>query len=296
MRQLIAAVLLTACSFISLNTQAEAPKPAHPIIKMATTTSTDNSGLLAELLPAFEEQSGYTVQVIAVGTGKALRMGEDGDVDVVLVHARPAEDKFVAEGYGEKRYGVMYNDFVLVGPEDDPAKVGATDTAAAGLANIAAAEAVFVSRGDDSGTHKKEKSLWQAADVKPEGQWYREAGQGMGKVLQMAGELDAYTLTDRGTWLAYQSKLPLEIVLEGDEKLFNPYGIIAVNPERYPDINHTGAQTLIDWLVSEDGQTRINAFKLDGEQLFIANANADAEATEEAEQEESEAPAEATAE
>lgn len=280
LRPFMAAVLLTACGFISLNTQAETPQPANPTVKMATTTSTDNSGLLAELLPAFQEQTGYTVQVIAVGTGKALKMGEDGDVDVVLVHARPAEDEFVAEGYGEKRYGVMYNDFVLVGPDNDPANVGDTDTAAAGLAHIAAAEAVFVSRGDDSGTHKKEKSLWQAAGVEPAGQWYREAGQGMGKVLQMAGELGAYTLTDRGTWLAYQSKLPLEIALEGDKKLFNPYGIIAVNPERYPDINHQGAQALIDWLVSEDGQTRINAFKLDGEQLFIANAHSDAAAAE----------------
>lgn len=268
--KLFSGLLLSAA--LMLPAQAKTPEPENPVLKMATTTSTDNSGLLKELLPVFQDKTGYEVQVIAVGTGKALKMGEDGDVDVVLVHARAAEDEFVADGHGEQRHGVMYNDFVLVGPEHDPAKVKASETAAAALRAIAQAEAVFISRGDDSGTHKKEKSLWAAADIKPQGRWYREAGQGMGKVLQMAGELDAYTMTDRGTWLAYMEKSPLQIVLEGDETLFNPYGIIAVNAEKYPDTNHTGAQALIDWLVSEEGQQLIGDFKINGKQLFIPDA------------------------
>jgi tungstate transport system substrate-binding protein len=270
MKKLIATLLLSAA--VVLPVRAETPQPENPVLKMATTTSTDNSGLLKAILPVFRKETGYEVQVIAVGTGKALKMGEDGDVDVVLVHARAAEDKFVADGHGDKRYGVMYNDFVLVGPESDPAGVKDSKTAAAALKKIALAQAVFVSRGDDSGTHKKEQALWTAADVKPEGEWYREAGQGMGKVLQMAGELEAYTLTDRGTWLAYMDKSPSQIVLEGDETLFNPYGIIAVSAKKYPDINHAGAQALIDWMVSEQGQQLIGDFKINGKQLFIPSA------------------------
>ncbi|MEZ5536236.1 MAG: substrate-binding domain-containing protein [Thiolinea sp.] len=280
MKKLFATLLLSAA--VVMPAQAETPKPENPILKMATTTSTDNSGLLKEILPVFQEKTGYEVQVIAVGTGKALKMGEDGDVDVVLVHARAAEDKFVADGHGEKRYGVMYNDFVLVGPESDPALVKESETAAAALKKISLAKSVFVSRGDDSGTHKKEKSLWAAADVKPEGEWYREAGQGMGKVLQMAGELEAYTLTDRGTWLAYMDKSPLQIVLEGDETLFNPYGIMAVSAKKYPDTNHAGAQALIDWIVSEEGQKLIGDFKINGKQLFIPSAGEDEEAEDKA--------------
>ncbi|HPQ96236.1 MAG: extracellular solute-binding protein [Thiothrix sp.] len=254
---------------------AEPLKPANPVLKLATTTSTDNSGLLKEILPVFEKETGYQVQVIAVGTGKALKMGEDGDVDVVLVHARAAEDKFVEEGHGDQRYGVMYNDFVLLGPEDDKAGVKETETAVDGVKKIAEAQAVFVSRGDDSGTDKMEKSLWKDAEVTPEGEWYREAGQGMGKVIQMAGELGAYTLSDRGTWLAYTDKSPLTIVLEGDEKLFNPYGIIAVSQKKYPDINHDGAQALIDWMISPEGQKIIGDFKINGKQLFIPDAGED---------------------
>ncbi|MCB1637932.1 MAG: extracellular solute-binding protein [Thiothrix sp.] len=256
---------------------AETPKPVNPVLKLATTTSTDNSGLLKEILPVFEKESGYQVQVIAVGTGKALKMGEDGDVDVVLVHARAAEDQFVEDGHGDKRYGVMYNDFVLLGPEDDKAGVKGTETAADALKKIAEAKAIFVSRGDDSGTDKMEKSLWKDAGITPEGEWYREAGQGMGKVIQMAGELGGYTLSDRGTWLAYTDKSPLTLVLEGDEKLFNPYGIIAVSQKKYPDINHDGAQALIDWMVSPEGQKIIGDFKINGKQLFIPDADADEE-------------------
>ncbi|PID46961.1 MAG: tungsten ABC transporter substrate-binding protein [Proteobacteria bacterium] len=248
-------------------------KPDKPLLRLATTTSTDNSGLMNSILARFQEKTGYEVQIVAVGTGKALKMGRDGDVDVVLVHARAAEEKFVKEGYGERRYDVMYNDFILVGPHDDPAKVKATKNAAEALKNIADAKAVFVSRGDDSGTHKKEKGLWASVGITPQGSWYREAGQGMGKVLQITGEMDGYTLTDRGTWLAYASKLPLEIVLEGDKQLFNPYGIIAVSEKRYPDINKAGAQALIDWMTSKEGQKMIGDFKINGQALFIPNVS-----------------------
>ncbi|MEW8255950.1 MAG: substrate-binding domain-containing protein [Candidatus Thiodiazotropha taylori] len=247
---------------------------ANKIIRLATTTSTDNSGLLKELLPEFQADTGYNVHVIAVGTGKALRMGRDGDVDVVLVHARSAEDQFVAQGHGEKRFGVMYNDFVIVGPQTDPAGLSKAKDATTALQLIAEHQAIFVSRGDDSGTHKKELGLWKKAAVDPQGQWYREAGQGMGKVLQIAAEMDAYTLTDRGTWLAYEKKSPLKIGYEGDPLLFNPYGIIAVNPQRYPDTNHRGAQALIQWLISPEGQERINNFRIGTNRLFTPSADA----------------------
>ncbi|MCG7961607.1 MAG: substrate-binding domain-containing protein [Candidatus Thiodiazotropha endolucinida] len=247
---------------------------ANKIIRLATTTSTDNSGLLKELLPEFQADTGYNVHVIAVGTGKALRMGRDGDVDVVLVHARSAEDQFVAQGHGEKRFGVMYNDFVIVGPQTDPAGLSKAKDATTALQLIAEHQAIFVSRGDDSGTHKKELGLWKKAAVDPQGQWYREAGQGMGKVLQIAAEMDAYTLTDRGTWLAYEKKSPLKIGFEGDPLLFNPYGIIAVNPQRYPDTNHRGAQALIQWLISPEGQERINNFRIGTNRLFTPSADA----------------------
>ncbi|MCG7931706.1 MAG: substrate-binding domain-containing protein [Candidatus Thiodiazotropha lotti] len=263
--------LLLMTLLIPLNT---ANADANKIIRLATTTSTDNSGLLKELLPEFQADTGYNVHVIAVGTGKALRMGRDGDVDVVLVHARTAEDDFVAQGHGEKRFGVMYNDFVIVGPQTDPARLSKAKNATTALQLIAEHQATFVSRGDDSGTHKKELGLWNKAAVDPQGQWYREAGQGMGKVLQIAAEMDAYTLTDRGTWLAYEKKSPLKIGFEGDPLLFNPYGIIAVNPQRYPDTNHRGAQTLIRWLISPEGQERINNFRIGSNRLFTPSADA----------------------
>ncbi len=237
-------------------------------IRLATTTSTDNSGLLNVLLPAFETESDYKVKVISVGTGKALRLAREGDVDVVLVHARSAEDKLVADGYGVKRRDVMYNDFVLVGPDADPAKVRGSTDATEALSRIAANRSLFISRGDTSGTHKKELQLWKRAGIEPQGQWYREAGQGMGKVLQIAGELQAYTLTDRGTWLAYQRKVPLEIVSEGDKRLLNPYGIIAVNPTKYSDVNYRGAMALITWITSPAAQTMIGDFNIDKQRLF----------------------------
>lgn len=245
---------------------------ADKVLRLATTTSTENSGLLKRLLPSFERDTGYKVHVISVGTGKALRMGRDGDVDVVLVHAPAAEQRFVADGHGVDRRDVMYNDFIIVGPAADPAGVRGERDAAAALRRIAERGAVFVSRGDDSGTHKKERDLWQAAGVKPSGKWYLEVGQGMEQVLLMAGELGGYAVTDRGTWLAIRNKLPLQISSEGDTRLFNPYGIIAVNPARYPDANYEGAKALIAWITSSSGQTLIADFKVNGEPLFVPSA------------------------
>lgn len=243
-----------------------------PVIRLATTTSTENSGLLNYLLPAFGKDTGYEVHVIAVGTGKALRLVREGDVDVVLVHARKAEDQLVADGFGVNRRDVMYNDFVIVGPREDPAGIRGSDDAVSALARIAATGSLFVSRGDDSGTHKKELQLWRQAGIQPTEPWYREAGQGMGKVLQMAGEMQAYTLTDRGTWLAYREKIPLQIVTEQDPRLFNPYGIIAVNPEKYPDANFSGALKLIEWITAAPAQEMIGNFTIDGQQLFTPSA------------------------
>lgn len=251
-----------------------APDASSTIIRMATTTSTENSGLLNYLLPRFTDATGYKVHVIAVGTGKALRMGRDGDVDVVLVHAPAAEKMFVDEGYGEKRYPVMYNDFVIIGPANDPAGINKASDAADAMTRIADQSAIFVSRGDDSGTHKKEKTLWKHAQLTPIGSWYREAGQGMGKVIQIASELNGYTLADRGTWIAYQNKTSLKLLFQGDPVLHNPYGIIAVNPKRYPDANHVGAQALIDWMTSKDGQTLVGDYRIAGFQLFTPSANA----------------------
>ena len=249
------------------------------IIRLATTTSTENSGLLHFLLPRFTRDTGYNVHVIAVGTGKALRMGQDGDVDVVLVHAPAAEEKFIAAGYGKKRYPVMYNDFVIIGPDNDPASIKSSRNASDALNRIANKAAIFVSRGDDSGTHKKERSLWKKAKTKPAGSWYREAGQGMGKVIQIADELGGYTLADRGTWIAYRDKTKLRVLYEGDAVLHNPYGIIEVSPERYPDLNHTGAQALIRWITSETGQKHIADFKIAGFQLFTPSAHKVAKTT-----------------
>ena len=236
-------------------------------LRLATTTSTENSGLLDVLMPEFEKDSGYQVHVIAVGTGKALRMGRDGDVDVMLVHAPAAEKEFVTQDHGLVRHAIMYNDFVIVGPASDPAGIAGSKVNDA-LQMLSRSKSTFVSRGDDSGTHKKELRLWVDAGLVSEGLWYREAGQGMGKVLQMASELQAYTLTDRGTWLALHKKLDLKLLVEGDERLHNPYGMIAVNPEHYPDTNQQGANALIEWMVSSKAQKLIAAFKVDGQPLF----------------------------
>lgn len=250
----------------------------NKLIRVATTTSTENSGLLKYLAPKFEQQTAYKLHFIAVGTGKALQMGRDGDVDLMLVHAKDAEDKFVADGHGVKRYPVMYNDFVIVGPKEAAKQLSDKASIREVLEHIATNKEKFVSRGDDSGTHKKELSLWKTTQYTPNkesGRWYIEAGQGMGKVLQMAGELEAFTMTDRGTWLAYKDKTPLSIVFEGNPMLFNPYGMIAVNPKNYPDTNVKGAQIFIDWMTSSKGQALIADFKIFDKVLFIPNAKQD---------------------
>ncbi|WP_375322514.1 substrate-binding domain-containing protein [Aliivibrio logei] len=242
------------------------------IVRLATTTSTYHSGLLDYLLPEFKKDSGYEVQVLAAGTGKALKMGENGDVDLVMTHAPKAEANFVEKGYGVDPKALMYNDFVLVGPKADPAHIHGMKDVTAAFKNMAESDVTFVSRGDDSGTNKKELILWSQAKIEPNFGGYKAVGQGMGPTLNMTSELQAYTLTDRGTWLAYQNKLDLEIMVEGDKRLFNPYQVILINPERYNNLNTKGAQVFSDWLVSDKGQAMINSFKLNGKQLFTADA------------------------
>ncbi len=264
-------LLLLSLSIFALDASGALP-PFNQYIRLATTTSTENSGLLRYLLPEFEKSTDYKVHVIAVGTGKALRMGKDGDVDVILVHARDAEEAFVEQGFGVKRYAVMYNDFVILGPANDPADIRNAPDLLQAFAKIAQSRSLFVSRGDDSGTHKKEKKIWSGANITPEGRWYREIGQGMGKAIQMANELGAYTISDRGTWLSYKDKVALNVLYQGDKALFNPYGAIAVNPERYDDINYKGAQALIHWLTSKPGQALIGQYKIDQQVLFTPSA------------------------
>ena len=249
---------------------ADVPRP----LRLATTTSTENSGLLAYLLPAFEKHYGAPVRVIAVGTGQALKLGERGDVDVVLVHARADEDKFVAAQFGINRRDVMYNDFILVGPKDDPAGIRGFKSVGEAMKKIHAKSAKFVSRGDDSGTHIMEQKLWREDGIVPGGKNYLSAGQGMGAVLTMAASIGAYTLSDRGTFGAYKSRIALDILVAGDPRLANPYGIIAVNPQRHPDINAIGANALIDWITSAEGRERINGFRVNGEQLFFSGVPA----------------------
>lgn len=245
-------------------------------IILATTTSTENSGLLDHILPAFKEKTGIETKVVAVGTGKALQMGMDGEADVLLVHAKSSEEKFVSDGHGTKRYDVMYNDFVIIGPEDDPADLltKSNDNAAEALKVIASTESKFVSRGDDSGTHKKEKSLWENAEVSPEGDWYISAGKGMGAVIQMANEILAYTMADRGTFLSMKDDIDLKVVVEGDPILFNQYGVIPVNPQKNEKINDEGANKFVEWLLSEDTQEVIGEFGTErfGQPLFVPNA------------------------
>jgi len=243
------------------------------VIKLATTTSTASSGLLDYLLPKFEAKCSCKVHVIAVGTGKALKLGEDGNVDVVLVHARPAEDAFVLAGHGTDRRDVMYNDFVLVGPNNDPARIKGEKDVLLAMKKIADTQWKFVSRGDDSGTDQMEKSYWKALGIQPAGQrWHYSAGQGMGEVLMMSGEMRAYTLTDRGTYISFKDKIGLPVLMQGDARMFNPYGIIAVNPKKYPRSNYQGATELINWITSAEGQKLIGEFKVGGEQLFVPSA------------------------
>jgi len=245
---------------------------AETRLRMSTTTSTENSGLLSVLLPPFEKANNVKVDVIAVGTGKALKLGENGDVDVVFVHARPAEDKFVADGHGIDRRDVMYNDFIIIGPKGDPDGLKKAKTAVDAFKALSKGKADFISRGDDSGTNKKEKRLWKAAGITPKGKWYIEAGQGMGTVLQMAFQKKAYTMTDRGTYLAFADKIDLIILFQGDDALFNPYGIIAVNPKKYPKVNYKMAKKFIDYVTGPQGQQIIGDYKKNGKQLFFPDA------------------------
>jgi tungstate transport system substrate-binding protein len=244
-------------------------------ITVASTTSTEQSGLFKDLLPAFQKKSGIQVRVVALGTGQSLDMGKRGDADVVFVHAKALEEKFVAEGFGVKRFEVMYNDFVLVGPKSDPAKISGTKDIVAGLQKIKAAQAPFASRGDKSGTHFAELQLWKEAGVdiaKDKGPWYRDTGSGMGPTLNTAAGMNAYALTDRGTWLSFKNRADLVISVEGDQRLFNQYGVILVNPAKHPHIKKEMGQAFIDWIISDEGQKAIAAYKIGGEQLFFPNA------------------------
>jgi len=244
-------------------------------IRLASTTSTDNSGLFGHLLPIFEAATGIKVHVVAVGTGQAIRLARNGDADVLLVHHKPSEEKFVAEGFGVKRFDVMYNDFVIVGPKNDPADIRGLADATAALTKIAAAKVPFLSRGDDSGTHKTERGLWRQANIDvggASGTWYRETGAGMGATLNTASGLGAYTLSDRATWVNFRNKGSLVILAEGDPRLFNQYGVILVNPARHPHVKKAEGQAFVDWLISAAGQKAIADYKLQGQQLFFPNA------------------------
>jgi len=237
-------------------------------LRLATTTSTENTGLLDVLIPAFTNRTGIKVDVIAVGTGKAITLGENGDVDIIMVHARSREDSFVSDGYGVNRRNLMHNDFVILGPPDDPAGISSVKDAAKAFKKIQLTKSSFISRGDDSGTNTKEKELWNTAGVIPAGKWYKEAGQGMGAVITMANDMQGYTLSDRGTYLALRDKIDLAVLVEGDPKLFNPYGVIAVNPAIHDGINYEDAMRLIAFLTSGEGQSIIKNFQKNGEKLF----------------------------
>jgi tungstate transport system substrate-binding protein len=265
--------LVAALSGIALLAAAPA-QAGDSYITVASTTSTEQSGLFKHLLPLFEKDSGVTVRVIAQGTGQALATGRRGDADVLFVHDKVAEEKFVAEGYGVERQEVMYNDFVVLGPKSDPAKAAGKDMLE-GLRRIEAAQAPFVSRGDKSGTHAAELRYWKAAGVDIEakkGAWYRDTGSGMGPALNTASSMDAYILSDRATWLNFRNRGELGIVIEGDNRLFNQYGVILVNPARHPHVKAADGRKFIDWLVSDTGQKAIAGYKIGGEQLFFPNA------------------------
>jgi tungstate transport system substrate-binding protein len=244
-------------------------------ITVASTTSTEQSGLFGYLLPRFTTATGIGVKVVAVGTGQALDIGRRGDADVVFVHDRPAEEKFLAEGFGVKRHDVMYNDFVVIGPKADPAHIAGGKDVADALRKIAETKAVFVSRGDRSGTHEAELRLWKEAGVdlgSAKGAWYREIGQGMGAALNMASSANAYLLSDRGTWLSFKNRGELAVLTEGDRRLFNQYGVMLVNPARHSGVKAADGQAFIDWLISPAGQKTIGEYKVGGEQLFFANS------------------------
>jgi tungstate transport system substrate-binding protein len=273
-RRLLLAALLPAVLLVGFPHGAMSEEK---LIVVASTTSTQDSGLFGYLLPRFKEKTGIDVKVVAQGTGQALETGRRGDADVVFVHARPQEEKFVAEGFGVKRLPVMYNDFVLIGPKQDPAGVKGSKDVVAAFKTVAKKGAPFVSRGDKSGTHMAELNLWKAADLDPtrhKGHWYREIGQGMGAALNTASSMNAYVLADRGTWISFKNRGDLDILVEGDRRLFNQYGVILVNPAKHPQVKKDLGQAFIDWLVSPEGQKVIADYKIDGLQLFYPNATA----------------------
>jgi tungstate transport system substrate-binding protein len=244
-------------------------------ITVASTTSTEQSGLFGYLLPLFAQRTGISVRVVALGTGQALDVARRGDADVVFVHDKAAEEKFLSEGFATKRHDVMYNDFIIVGPKSDPAKVSGSKDLLDALRKIAAAKAPFISRGDRSGTHAAELRYWKDAGVDlaaVKGDWYREIGQGMGPALNMAAASDAYVLSDRGTWLSFKNRRDLVIAVEGDRRLFNQYGVMLVNPAKHPNVKAKDGQAFVDWLISPDGQAAIAGYKIDGQQLFFPNA------------------------
>ena len=269
------ALRLALAVFASLALAASMSRAADDFIIVQSTTSTQNSGLFEHILPLFTKKTGIEVRVVAVGTGEALKNAENGDGDVVFVHSEPDEEKFVADGWGVKRYPVMYNDFIIVGPADDLAKIAGLKQAPDALKKIAETRAPFASRADDSGTHKAELKLWEEAGVDPKassGSWYLETGSGMGATLNTAVGKQAYALTDRGTWLAFANKDGFKVLVEGDDKLFNQYGVILVNPAKHPNVKAKEGQAFIDWLTSSEGQTAISSYKIDGQQLFFPNA------------------------
>jgi tungstate transport system substrate-binding protein len=269
-RQLLAGIV---GMFLVLGTPATSAQ--ERFIVVSSTTSTEQSGLFAHLLPLFEKDTGIKVRVVALGTGQALDMGRRGDADVVFVHDQVAEEKFVAEGFGVKRLPVMYNDFVLIGPKSDPAKIAGGRDILAALQKIAAAQAPFVSRGDKSGTHAAELRYWKAAGVDldaKKGAWYKDTGSGMGPTLNTASSMNGYVLTDRGTWLSFKNRGDLAILVEGDQKMFNQYGVMLVNPARHPHVKKDLGALFVDWVVSPKGQAAIAAYKIGGEQLFFPNA------------------------
>jgi len=254
---------------------APAARADTPFIILASTSSTQNSGLFDHILPIFREASGIEVRVLAVGTGQALRLARNGDADVLFVHHKPSEEQFVADGFGVRRHDVMYNEFVLVGPAEDPAGIAGLTSAGAAMARIAEAEAPFVSRGDDSGTHKRELALWREAGLdaaENDPHWYREAGSGMGATLNTAAAMAAYTLADSGTWLNFNNRQRLVPLLRGDPALFNPYGVILVDKKRHPHVKSEHGQRFVDWLISPAGQEAIGAFSINGERAFTPNA------------------------
>jgi tungstate transport system substrate-binding protein len=268
LKTLAAAAIVAAC--------CASATAQERVITVASTTSTEQSGLFGYLLPRFTEASGIKVKVVAVGTGQALDIGRRGDADVVFVHDKPAEEKFLNEGNATKRYDVMYNDFIIVGPKADPAHIAGDKDVADALRKIASAKASFISRGDRSGTHEAELRLWKIAGIDlaaAKGDWYREIGQGMGPALNMASSSNAYLLSDRGTWLSFKNKGDLVILTEGDKRLFNQYGVMLVNPAKHPDVKARDGQAFIDWLISPKGQEIIAGYKVGGEELFFPDAS-----------------------